>query len=568
MNNAADVLVADDNDTDRMLLSAIVKAEGYNVITARNGEEAINVFKEHRPQLVLLDALMPILDGFQVARQIKSLAGETFVPVIFLTAITAADELAKCVDSGGDDFLSKPYNKIILQAKLSALERQRQLHDTMLKQRDQIAGHNAYLMHEQSAAKAVFDRVAHTGSLDSPNIKHLISPLAVFNGDVLLAARNPGGSLYVFMGDFTGHGLTAAIGAMPLADVFYGMTQKGFLLEDVIRECNKKLHAVLPPGQFCCATMVDINYNKHSIECWSGGLPPGYVIRAGERSIEPIASAHLPLGILGPEKFRSQTQTFELKPADRLLLYTDGLLESRDASGRVFTEEQLEASLLETSSLDNIFEAIQLAAYAQIGAKARDDDVTLIEICMLEEAALPELPSYASSSATGPQNWQFTYELGAQSLRTFNPLPLLQHILMEVPELCIHGGAIYVVLAETFSNALEHGVLGLNSAEKSSVSGFSAYYAQRAKALDELVKGHVRFEFACIGDTNGGSLSIRVIDSGPGFDYAGIASRANDGSYHGRGLTLLRSLCSSLNYRGCGNEVEAVFKWGEEMIAK
>lgn len=564
MHEATDVLVADDNATDRMLLSAIVKAEGYNVITACNGEEAIRVFKEHRPQLVLLDALMPILDGFQVARQIKSLAGETFVPVIFLTAITAADELAKCVDSGGDDFLSKPYNKVILQAKLSALERQRQLHDTMLQQRDQIAGHNAYLLHEQSAAKAVFDRVAHTGSLDSANIKHLISPLAVFNGDVLLAARNPGGSLYVFMGDFTGHGLTAAIGAMPLADVFYGMTQKGFLLEEVIRECNKKLHTVLPPGQFCCATMVDINYHKHSIECWSGGLPPGYVIRSATRKLEAVDSQHLPLGILSPEKFRTQTQSFELKPGDRLLLYTDGLLESRDARGRVFTQEQLEAALTETESLDEIFGAIQLAAYAQIGAKARDDDVTLIEICMLEDDALLDVPTYASSSAAGPQNWRFSYELGAESLKIFNPLPLLQHILMSVPELSFHGGSIYVVLAETFSNALEHGVLGLDSAKKSSVAGFGEYYAQREEVLDQLTKGFVRFEFRCFGDVTGGSLSIKVIDSGPGFDYAKYEKNMDDSAYHGRGLPLLRSLCKSLEYQGCGNEVEAIFEWVSE----
>ena len=78
MHMATDVLVADDNDTDRMLLSAIVKAEGYNVVTASNGEEAIRVFKERRPQLVLLDALMPVLDGFQVARQIKSLAAVSY----------------------------------------------------------------------------------------------------------------------------------------------------------------------------------------------------------------------------------------------------------------------------------------------------------------------------------------------------------------------------------------------------------------------------------------------------------------------------------------------------------
>ena len=76
-------------------------------------------------------------------------------------------------------------------------------------------------------AKSVFDNVAHNGSLSAPNIKYLLSPLSVFNGDVLLACMKPSG-MHVLLGDFTGHGLPAAIGAMPMAEIFYGMTRKGF----------------------------------------------------------------------------------------------------------------------------------------------------------------------------------------------------------------------------------------------------------------------------------------------------------------------------------------------------
>ncbi len=106
----------------------------------------------------------------------------------------------------------------------------------------------------------------------------------MFNGDVVLAARNPAGSMYVLLGDFTGHGLTASIGAMPLAEIFYGMTQKGFLLGDVLRECNRKLKEILPVGYFCCATMVDFNFQKGTVEVWSGGLPDAYITRQGRRS--------------------------------------------------------------------------------------------------------------------------------------------------------------------------------------------------------------------------------------------------------------------------------------------
>ena len=127
------ILVADDNEVDRMLLAAIVRGEGYEVQQAVNGRDALEKFAACRPQLVLLDAVMPGVDGFEVARRIKMQSGEDFVPVIFLTSLTEADELARCVEAGGDDFLSKPYNQVILKAKLNALDRMRDFLYTICK---------------------------------------------------------------------------------------------------------------------------------------------------------------------------------------------------------------------------------------------------------------------------------------------------------------------------------------------------------------------------------------------------------------------------------------------------
>src|SRR5690606_38242092 len=110
-------------------------------------------------------------------------AGADFVPIIFLTSLTEADALARAVDAGGDDFLSKPYNRVILRAKLSALQRMRAMHRTVQSQRDEISRHHAHLMRDQHTAKAVFDKIMHTGELDAPFIRYLLSPLAVFNGD-------------------------------------------------------------------------------------------------------------------------------------------------------------------------------------------------------------------------------------------------------------------------------------------------------------------------------------------------------------------------------------------------
>ena len=240
------ILIAEDSAADRMLLSTIVRRQGHEVLTAANGAEAVEAFRQQRPQLVLMDAMMPVMDGFEAARQIKELAGETLVPIIFLTSLTESEALARCLEAGGDDFLAKPYNQVILGAKIKAMDRLRRLQATVLQQRDQIARHHEYLLNEQRVAKAVFDKVAHSGCLSAPNIRYLQSPYALFNGDLLLAAFTPAGDMHVLLGDFTGHGLPAAVGAMPLAEVFYGMTAKGYGLSETLREMNAKLKRILP----------------------------------------------------------------------------------------------------------------------------------------------------------------------------------------------------------------------------------------------------------------------------------------------------------------------------------
>ena len=548
-----------------MVLTQILRKEGYDVVAAVDGVEALELYEQCDPQVVLLDALMPRMDGVDVARTIRKNLGEQFLPIVFLTSLTEAADLARCLDAGGDDFLNKPYNKVILKAKLAALERMRALNATMMAQRDQIALHNNHLMHEQEAAKAVFDSVAHTGCLDASNIKTHISPLAVFNGDVVLAARSPSGNMNVLVGDFTGHGLTAAIGAMPLAEIFYGMTQKGFQVSEILRECNRKLKSILPAGYFCCAAMFDFNFHKGVIEYWNGGLPPPFLYRAGSGTIELIPSTALPLGVVDNDSFSDRTQVVDMAVGDRLYLWTDGILESRDSKGDMFGDDGLALVFERNTNADALFDEILEAVAEHVGDEAPDDDLTLAEITMVpEEDVSARLATFETSGQVGPDDWHLAFELGPTSLRVFNPLPLLQHILMEVPQLRSHGGKLFTILSELYSNALEHGVLGLDSALKRSADGFAEYYEQRAKAL-EATQGFVRFEFDSRLTEAGGELVMRVIDSGKGFDWQARQERelSDNDNYHGRGLPLLAGLCKRLEYVGRGNEVIAVLDWGD-----
>ena len=559
---ALTILIAEDSAADRLLLASIIRRQGHQVLTVSNGAEAIEVFARERPQLVLMDALMPVMDGFEAARQIKQLAGEALVPIIFLTSLRESEALAQCLDAGGDDFLPKPYNPLILAAKINAMDRLRRLQATVLQQRDLIAKHHEHLMHEQRAAKAVFDKVAHSGCINAaPNIRYLQSPYALFNGDLLLAAYTPSGDMHVLLGDFTGHGLPAAIGAMPLAEVFYGMTAKGYGLTQTLREMNAKLKRILPVDMFCCATLLCLSAQRRAVEVWNGGMPEGYVHEVATGRRTPLMSRHLPLGVLAAEAFDDSTEVWPMALGDRVFLLSDGVLDTADANDQLFGAERLQQVFAANREPDRLFEDIEQALAAFRG-QARDD-VSMVEITLQAGQPLRAAePMYADSGQSCPLDWSVSFEYRAQTLRTYNPLPYLLQLLLEIHGLREQSGALYSVMAELYSNALEHGVLGLDSRLKRDAQGFAQYYRQRHERLAQLDSGYVRVHVQVVPTHKGGKLTLRLEDSGQGFDVEQELARPVDiDRLSGRGLSLVRQLSSAVGWSDGGRSVCVEFCW-------
>jgi CheY-like chemotaxis protein len=556
------VLIADDNASDRLLLTTIVRRQGHTVLSASNGLEALALFEKERPQLVLMDALMPVMDGFEAARRIKQVAGEALVPIIFLTSMSESEALVRCLDAGGDDFLAKPYSEAILTAKINAMERLRRLQETVLEQRDQIARHHGYLLNEQRVAKAVFDQVAHSGCLSAPNIRYLQSPYALFNGDLLLAAYTPAGNMHILLGDFTGHGLPAAVGAMPLAEVFYGMTAKGYGLTQTLREMNAKLKRILPVDMFCCATLLSVNFNLQQVEVWNGGLPDGYLhhVASGERT--PLVSRHLPLGVLDPARFDYKTEVHPLALGDRIFLLSDGVLDTSDNDDQLFGVERLQAVFAANRQPDELINEIQHALDGFRG-QARDD-VSMVEISLVDPSLLgPPTVTYSDSGESSPLDWSASFEYRATTLKRFNPLPYLLQLLLEVHGLRSQSGPLYSVLAELYTNALEHGVLGLDSELKRDALGFARYYRERNERLASLEGGYVRLHLQIVPRGQGGHLTIRVEDSGAGFDVDRVlALSAQTHELSGRGLNLVRELSEHSHWSEDGRTACVEFSWG------
>ncbi|MBK5518983.1 fused response regulator/phosphatase [Pseudomonas sp. TH10] len=558
---ALTILIAEDSAADRLLLSTIVRRQGHAVLTAANGAEAVEAFRSQHPQLVLMDAMMPVMDGFEAARQIKELAGETLVPIIFLTSLTESEALARCLEAGGDDFLAKPYNQVILAAKIKAMDRLRRLQATVLQQRDLIAKHHDYLLNEQRVAKAVFDKVAHSGCLSAPNIRYLQSPYALFNGDLLLAAFTPAGDMHVMLGDFTGHGLPAAVGAMPLAEVFYGMTAKGYGLAETLREMNAKLKRILPVDMFCCATVLCLSFQRRSVEVWNGGMPDGYLhrIATGERT--PLPARHLPLGVLSPQAFDDRTEVLPMAVGDRVFLLSDGVIDTCDANEQLFGVERLQQVFAANRQPDALFQEIE-QALDDFRGQARDD-VSLLEVSLIDAAQMrPPTLVYSDSGQSCPLDWSVSFEFRAASLKRFNPLPYLLQLLSEVHGLRARSGALYTVLAELYSNALEHGVLGLDSSLKRDALGFARYYQERNTRLDALDAGYVRVHLQVVPEGEGGCLTIRVEDSGKGFDVVRVIERPLDSvRLSGRGISLVRQLGRNARWSDDGRSAHVEFFW-------
>ncbi|MFL0797366.1 MAG: fused response regulator/phosphatase [Cellvibrionaceae bacterium] len=558
------ILIADDTATDRLILERIVSKQGHEVISASNGEEAVRLFQQEQPDIILMDVLMPVMDGRQATRQIKEMAGDVFVPIIFLTSLTDTESLVDCLEAGGDDFLSKPYSPVVLRAKIKAFDRMRQMHTEVQAQRDEIAAHNARLVNEQEVAKKVFDNVAHRGCLDAPMVRYYLSPMAIFDGDILLAAFAPSGNMFVLMGDFTGHGLPAAIGAMPLASAFYSMVSKGFAMRDLVGELNSRLMDILPSGFFCCAGVAELDFEHGSMQAWIGGLPDCYLYRADTGTIEHLVSRNLPLGVVGKDRFKDDCEHYLVNPGDRLFLWTDGIIEAENIHGEMYGEDRVQ-KIFEASAgnIDQAFDGIVNGVLEYIGGGERADDISMVELTICDPESVSEeyIPSL-QASRQGANDWSFELELRPDTLRDFNPSPLLLTLLREIPGLMPHLTPLYTVLTELFSNALDHGLLALDSAMKNTPAGFSQYYAERTKRLKSLTQGMIRLKLIHSPIPNGGELRIIVEDSGVGFDASKLQKKLNDNvGYSGRGLPLVNELCQKLSFGSDPNSIEALFSW-------
>lgn len=560
------VLVADDDIPNRLVLQAILEKQNYRVLQADDGLQAVEMYTREQPDLVLMDIKMPKMDGYEATRRIKAMSVDAFVPVIFLTATSDSEGLAKCVESGGDDFLTKPYNRVLLQARIDALLRIRELYNTVQEQRNELADHQKRLDRERQLAKRLFTNIVETGSLDLPYMQSMLSPMSLFSGDILLAAPKPSGGLHVLLGDFTGHGLAAATGALPVSSIFYGMTTKGYSIAEIVSEINTKLKIILPTDMFLAACVIDVNPGSHTLSVWNGGIPPIVIYGEEEQEIiRTLPPRHLPLGIANEDSFNRRVEVMEMRQDDRIYIYSDGITEAVNPEGEMFGRQRLENIFINNTSSEELFNEIRSALIKYQAGRAQQDDMTMIELRynqqQLEDTIFID-KSQLKLAEQSSSEWNFSMDLGADLLTHFDPLPLLIQAVCDMQSFRGQRQQLYTVFSELFSNALDHGILNLDSDLKGTADGFAKYYMEREARLLNLNEGSIKINVAHRPHEDGGLLTIRIEDSGDGFDFKRkqVALEKNVGNA-GRGIQLLDSICEKIEYFGKGNIVEATYRW-------
>ncbi len=168
------ILVVDDIEQNVRLLEALLTPRGYQVTTALDGRAALGHARREPPDLILLDVLMPQMDGYQVARQLRADAATRFLPVVMVTSLDATQEKVKAIEAGADDFITKPVNPHELLARVRSLLRIKEYHDTIESQKAELAAWNKELETRVQSQVAELERVSRLRRFLVPQLAELI----------------------------------------------------------------------------------------------------------------------------------------------------------------------------------------------------------------------------------------------------------------------------------------------------------------------------------------------------------------------------------------------------------
>lgn len=361
------ILVIDDSPE---IIDIVVRALGgeYQVLATTRGEKGLQLAHDALPVLILLDVMMPGMDGYQVCESLKADEATHHIPVIFITGIDAKGAEEKGFALGAVDYVTKPLDPPTLVARVRT---QVELAST----RQALREANRQLEHERSMIAQTIMAMRKSPVFCSSHLVYASQSCDAASGDLVLSARSPNGDHWVLLGDFTGHGLPAAIGSPLVAHLFYDAAARGTPFDETLGVINDVLEQRLPANIFMAAVAVCVPRGAADLQVWNFGAPPLLHLVDGGGWAE-FRSCELPMGVIGTgEPFQPGSLT--LAVGDRLYLMSDGPIEAFCRDGEMLGIDGLKAML---EQAPDAVEAVLTQITDQVERPEALDDMTLLRI--------------------------------------------------------------------------------------------------------------------------------------------------------------------------------------------
>jgi DNA-binding NarL/FixJ family response regulator len=549
------VLLVDDDTIFVEYVGYVFQLIDVAIQSATSLSGARRALNESTFDVVLLDNWLPDGKGVELMEEINKLAEAPIV--IMTTADEDIDNIKRCFDAGVHDYMIKPIQTDLLIHKVNLL------YKNLVNERE-LAKSNYQLQLAQDAAKAEEELAQHVysclvGSSDtsSPGIHNFQLSHGDFCGDFLFTLKADNGNRYVFLADAMGHGLAAAICILPLISIAKAMVYKNMPLLNIVHEINAKLESDLPDDRFVALAALEFNFHSSEIYVVNAGLP-GLLVQNTDDEITVVNSSSMPLGVFEPAQFSIQPVVFDIEKTQQIAVFSDGIIEQKNAEGTAIgfegikeLAEQFIDSGIPWSQIENQF-------INHLGVQAREDDITLCVMDTPKLVGTHQAPEKSNQHVLG--NLDLQISASGEFLKVLDILKLVTNVINESRVESRFANQVFTVLAELYNNALDHGVLCLDSALKNDVMGFAEFLSQREEALNKLnEQDQIDLTLSLRGSD---CIELNVADSGDGFDQNEIK---DSNGLSGRGLALLNNLAQSIERNAIGNQVKAVMKQQEKL---
>ena len=367
------LLLVDDNPTNLQVLYQTLETTGCKLLVAKNGETALSIAQKAFPDLILLDIMMPGIDGFEVCRRLKNNPATANIPVIFLSALTDTKDKVQGLQLGAVDYVSKPFQPDEVIARVNT-------HLTIHRLKREVEKKKDALENELKVVSDVQRRLLPKNLPEIAGLKLAIHyETSLYAGgdyyDIVKLADNLWGFL---VADAEGHSAPAAVMMAMTCALFRSYPVPPSEPGELIFFLNQHLCKVADPS-FVTALYIVYDSDRHRLKIARAGHPPPMIYRSAEKkAVEAKCSGVFPMGV-DPYEQVPVTEA-ELQPGDRILMYTDGITERFNSDGNTYGEERLLRQLAGDGNPqpEELLAAIMKDVDDFAGERPADDDQALL----------------------------------------------------------------------------------------------------------------------------------------------------------------------------------------------